>query len=157
MYLTRQGEKFQIQWRESGRQKWVKRFNLLFEDENIEDFKARIHAALRRRQEVERDARYVSFVDQQPWQHPDILDERFQQRITHLAGPQLAAQLPQLTQSFIAEVSGLSNTQLCPTISSKLRRVLLFKQCIAAQYGSRKSEKLYVVCKHSRLKGMIVV
>ena len=129
--LSRQGEKYQIQWQESGRQKWVKRFNLLFEDENIEDFKARIHAALRRRQEVERDARYVSFVDQQPWQHADTLDERFQQRITHLAGPKLAAKLPQLTQSFIAEVHGLlSCAQLCPHISSELRRMLYFQAAL---------------------------
>ena len=114
MCVSRQGERFQIQWQESGRQKWVKRFNLLFEDESIDDFKARIHAALRRRQEVERDGRYVSFVDQQPWQHSDTLDERFQQRIIRLAGPQLAAKLPQLTQSFIAEVRSLPmSIRLC--------------------------------------------
>ena len=105
--LHRQGERYQIQWQESGKTKWVKRFNLLFEDEDIEDFKARIHAALRRRQEVERDARYAAFVDQQPWQHTDTLDAQFQQRITSLAGPKLAAQLPDLTKSFVTEVCNM--------------------------------------------------
>ena len=97
-------ERFHIQWQESGKQKWVKRFNLLFEDESIDDFKARIQAALRRRQEVERDARYKAYVDQQPWQNRDTLDQGFQQRVMQLAGWDLPQKLPVLTQSFLSEV-----------------------------------------------------
>ncbi|KAA6419936.1 MAG: dynein heavy chain axonemal [Trebouxia sp. A1-2] len=97
-------ERFQIQWQDSGNQKWVKRFNLLFEDESIDDFKSRIQAALRRRQEVERDARYKAYVDQQPWHNMDTLDEAFQRRVMHLAGWELPQKLPVLTQSFLSEV-----------------------------------------------------
>ena len=97
-------ERFQIQWQESGKQKWVKRFNLLFEDENIEVFESRIQAALRRRQEVERDARYKAYVDQQEWRNMDTLDQGFQERVMHLAGWELPQKLPALTQSFLAEV-----------------------------------------------------
>ena len=82
----------------------MKRFNLLFEDESIEDFKSRIQAALRRRQEVERDARYKAYVDQQQWRNTDTLDEGFQERVMHLAGWTLPQKLPALTQSFLAEV-----------------------------------------------------
>lgn len=111
----RPGERFQIQWQESGKQKWVKRFNLLFEDENIEDFKSRIQAALRRRQEVERDARYKAYVDQQEWRNMDTLDQGFQERVMHLAGWELPQKLPALTQTFLAEVqstTGLHSTAL---------------------------------------------
>ena len=122
----RQGERYQIQWQESGKQKWVKRFNLLFEDESIEDFKARIHAALRRRQEVERDARYATFVDQQPWQHRDTLDAQFQQRIISLAGPHLAAKLPDLANTFVTEVCCNSrpcgNLLACGNLQSNVSR-----------------------------------
>ncbi|KAL0050690.1 hypothetical protein WJX82_005287 [Trebouxia sp. C0006] len=97
-------ERFQIQWQNSGKQKWVKRFNLLFEDESIDDFKSRIQAALRRRQEVERDARYKAYVDRQPWHNMDTLDEGFQRRVMHLAGWELPQKLPVLTQSFLSEV-----------------------------------------------------
>ena len=100
----RPGERFQIQWEESGKQKWVKRFNLLFEDESFEDFKSRIQAALRRRQEVERDARYKGYVEQQQWRNTDTLDKGFQERVMHLAGWTLPQKLPALTQSFLAEV-----------------------------------------------------
>lgn len=109
-------ERFQIQWQESGKQKWVKRFNLLFEDENIEDFKSRIQAALRRRQEVERDARYKAYVDQQEWRNMDTLDQGFQERVMHLAGWELPQKLPVLTQSFLAEVQSsrvVPSTALC--------------------------------------------
>ena len=82
----------------------MKRFNLLFEDESIDDFKSRIQAALRRRQEVERDARYKAYVDQQPWHNMDTLDQGFQQRVMHLAGWELPQKLPVLTQSFLSEV-----------------------------------------------------
>lgn len=100
----RPGERFQIQWQESGKQKWVKRFNLLFEDEDIEEFKSRIQAALRRRQEVERDARYRAYVEQQEWRNVDTLDQGFQERVMHLAGWELPLKLPALTKSFLAEV-----------------------------------------------------
>ena len=53
---------------------------------------------------MERDARYATFVDQQPWQHRDTLDAQFQQRIISLAGPQLAAKLPDLANAFVTEV-----------------------------------------------------
>ena len=102
--LRRPQERFQIQWQDSGKQKWVKRFNLLFEDESIDNFKSRIQAALRRRQEVERDARYKAYVDQQPWHNMDTLDQGFQQRVMHLAGWELPQKLPVLTQSFLSEV-----------------------------------------------------
>ena len=87
----------------------MKRFNLLFEDESINDFQARIQAALRRRQEVERDARYKTYVDQHPWHNMDTLDERFQQRIMHLAGDKLPAKLPDLTRNFLTEVSSIQD------------------------------------------------
>lgn len=82
----------------------MKRFNLLFEDESIEDFKSRIQAALRRRQEVERDARYKAYVDQQPWRNVETLDLNFEQRVMQLAGWELPQKLPELTQSFLSEV-----------------------------------------------------
>lgn len=77
----------------------------MFEDESIDDFKSRIQAALRRRQEVERDARYKNYVEQQPWQNRDTLDQGFQQRIMQLAGWELPQKLPVLTRSFLSEVS----------------------------------------------------
>ena len=101
---SRPGERFQIQWQESGKRKWVKRFNLLFEDESIDDFKSRIQAALRRRQEVERDARYKAYVQQQKWRNMDTLDQGFQERVMHLAGRELPLKLPALTHSFLDEV-----------------------------------------------------
>lgn len=82
----------------------MKRFNLLFEDESIEDFKSRIQAALRRRQEVERDARYKAYVDQQPWRNMETLDLNFEQRVMQLAGWELPQKLPELTQTFLSEV-----------------------------------------------------
>ena len=158
----RPGERFQIQWQESGKQKWVKRFNLLFEDEKIEDFKSRIQAALRRRQEVERDARYKAYVDQQEWRNMDTLDQGFQERVMHLAGWKLPQKLPALTQSFLAEVQSTTDLHTIvfysdPSHSAvqQTTRVFLIekgllcscsiKECLFLQFTERLLTALYAL------------
>ena len=49
----RRGEdRYLIRWQSSGKEKHVRRFNLIFEGESMDHFKQRIFAAVRRREEV---------------------------------------------------------------------------------------------------------
>ena len=54
--------------------------------------------------QVERDGRFMKYVDQQLWRNPDPLDERFQQRIVSLAGATQAQKMPAVVQSYSEQV-----------------------------------------------------
>ena len=54
--------------------------------------------------QVERDERFMKYVDQQLWQNPDPLDEHFQHRIIALAGAIQAQKMPAVVQSYSEQV-----------------------------------------------------
>ena len=66
--------------------------------------------------QVERDGRFITFVDQQLWQNPDPLDERLQQRIIALAGASQAQKMPAVVQSYSEQVC----TMLCADCQASL-------------------------------------
>lgn len=66
--------------------------------------------------QVERDGRFMNFVDQQLWQNPDPLDERFQQRVIALAGASQAQKMPAVVQSYSEQVC----TALCDGCQTSL-------------------------------------
>ena len=51
-HVCRGEDRYLIRWQSSGREKYVRRFNLIFEGESMEHFKQRISAAVCRREEV---------------------------------------------------------------------------------------------------------
>ena len=66
--------------------------------------------------QVERDGRFMKYVDQQLWQNPDPLDEHFQQRIIALAGATQAQKMPAVVQSYSEQVC----TALCADCQTSL-------------------------------------
>ena len=66
--------------------------------------------------QVERDGRFMKYVDQQLWQNPDPLDEHFQQRIIALAGATQAQKMPEVVQSYSEQVC----TALCADCQTSL-------------------------------------
>lgn len=54
---------------------------------------------------MEKEGRYAAYVDEQPFEHHEILDEGFRQRIMHLSGRQLCAVLPELTDAYFKAVT----------------------------------------------------
>ncbi|KAK9829119.1 hypothetical protein WJX72_004004 [[Myrmecia] bisecta] len=100
----RETDVYTIQWESTGKTKTVRRFNLLFDDENLPAFRARIKAASRRRDQVEKEALYYAYVERQAWRNVDMLDEGFLQRVNYLAGGNLADTRPDVAQGFLDQV-----------------------------------------------------
>ncbi len=63
----RSRDMWHITWQSSGKAKWVKRLNLFFADESRIGFRFRLRQARRRKEEIEREARFHEYVTQQPF------------------------------------------------------------------------------------------
>jgi len=96
---------FDIRWVHSGKEKLrVKRLNVCLDAEEPAALSARIRAARREKAEVEARARYQEFLDSIPFEHRDIMDDEFEQRVMALANWDLATALPGVVDDCLEEL-----------------------------------------------------
>ncbi len=101
--LNREKDSYEIQWLNSPKTKWVKRLNLFFEDESRLGFRFRLRQARRRKEQIEREARYHDYVHKQPFRNIDVLDDRFRRRVTQRCGNDAAARMPSVASEFMED------------------------------------------------------
>ncbi|KAG1667278.1 hypothetical protein FOA52_012567 [Chlamydomonas sp. UWO 241] len=106
-----ESDRYCIQWQagnpSAGKTKWVKRLNLLFDDERT-GFRSRLREARRRKAQVEREARYAAYIAAQPFRNPEGLGVAGVARVMARAGraTALAGGLPGVTADYINEARG---------------------------------------------------
>ncbi|KAL6760569.1 hypothetical protein V8C86DRAFT_3089765 [Haematococcus lacustris] len=93
-----------IEWEASQRRKWVKRLNLFFANESRIGFRFRLRQARRRKDEVERQARYHEYVTLQPFRSLVTLDERWRRRLARRTGKVWPHPVDAFTEGVLAEV-----------------------------------------------------
>uniref|UniRef100_A0A383V949 AAA+ ATPase domain-containing protein n=1 Tax=Tetradesmus obliquus TaxID=3088 RepID=A0A383V949_TETOB len=104
LQYDRAKEQFLIQWQSNSKTKWVKRLNMILLDEDRGAFRFRLKQAQRRRDEIEREARYSHYVSKLLRHNRSKLDSSFRQRVARMAGAQLAQQQPDVAADFFAAI-----------------------------------------------------
>ena len=95
---------FTIKWVCNGKLKKVKRLNLLFDKESRAAFRRRLRVARRYREMIESSMRYNSYIQQLEFNHLNILDGEFQERIMYMAGWQMSKRHEALIHTYMEEV-----------------------------------------------------
>eukprot|EP00798_Chlamydomonas_sp_ICE-L_P023581 gene23581-9109_t len=100
----RERDMYLIEWHATQRTKWVKRLNLFFQNESRIGFRFRLRQARRRKEEVEREARYHEYVSHHPFRNHDVLEELFKDKIIARLGNDANVRMPTVAKAYMEEV-----------------------------------------------------
>ena len=98
---SRQEERYTIQWVSNGTQKKVKRLNLIFDSEDEQAFKQRLNIARQFCSLIEKELKYLEYIDQADFEITDILDEDFRNHVIQLADYGLALKHEDVVHDYV--------------------------------------------------------
>lgn len=94
---------FTIVWDSSGIQKKVRRFNLVFKDEDLAHFKKRIRLAKELETELGSRTRIQTLIGSQEFENREMIDDNFEKMILEKYDISEAHNFPQIVESFFTE------------------------------------------------------
>ena len=95
---------FSIRWVSNGKEKHVKRLNLMFGGESDKQFRHRLNTARQLKELLENELRYFNFVDKCPFTNDVILNDGFHLRIAQLADWELAQKYAATVEEYRRDV-----------------------------------------------------
>ena len=95
---------FSIRWVSNGKEKHVKRLNLMFGGESDKQFRYRLNTARQLKELLENELRYFNFVDKCPFTNDVILNDGFHLRIAQLADWELAQKYAATVEEYRRDV-----------------------------------------------------
>jgi len=90
MEYSEELNEFRVRWKDTDKEKWVKRLNIVFDEEDPQDWQLRLEEAMHLRAEAEARMRLKLYVDKQPDEWVSPIDEDQVDRILSL----VAAEFP---------------------------------------------------------------
>ena len=95
---------FSIRWVSNGKEKHVKRLNLMFGGESDKQFRHRLNTARQLKELLENELRYFNFIDKCPFTNDVILNDGFHLRIAQLADWELAQKYAATVEEYRRDV-----------------------------------------------------
>ena len=95
---------FTIEWEVSKVKKKVRRFNLIFDDENTELLSRRILLAKELHAESSSKGRIQDLIERQKFDHREMIDDTFEQRILSGSNFNISQRFPNLVDTYFEEV-----------------------------------------------------